>query len=145
MTNKRFFAARSVLTGSMAIALATVALALSTAGTSTAQSARGVAEGKVMDAAGNVLKGVSVKLTYIQIKTIGKSAGFDPDQRPEMLLVRTVGVQVSDDEGKVTFANLEPRQYTAVAYTAGAGGAEVSVQVDGGKTAKFDMKLSKNR
>jgi protocatechuate 3,4-dioxygenase beta subunit len=145
MTNKRFFAARWALTGSVVLAAAVLALGVATAGSSTAQSARGIAEGRVTDSAGNVLKGVSVKLTYIQIKTIGKSAGFDPDQKPEMLLVKTVGVQVSDDEGKVTFANLEPRQYTAVAYTAAAGGAEVSVQVEAGKTAKFDMKLAKNR
>ena len=145
MMRNRFIAARWAMTGSVALATVVLALGLATSGSSTAQSARGIAEGTVTDAAGNVLKGVQVKMTYIQIKTIGKSSGFDPDQRPETLMVKTVGIQVSDDEGKVTFANLEPRQYTALAYTAAAGGAEVSVQVEAGKTVKFDMKLAKNR
>lgn len=143
MTIKRIVASR--LFSLSALAVAALALGLAPADQTAAQGARGVAQGRVVDAAGNPLKGVSVKLTYIQIKTIGKSAGFDPDQAPEMLLVKTVGTQVSDEEGKITFQNLEPRQYTASAYSAGAGNGEVNVQVEGGKTASFELKLAKNR
>ena len=145
MAKNRIVAGKLAFVGTIAFAAAVLAMGVLPAGLTSAQGARGTAEGRVTDAAGNVLKGVSVKLTYVEFKVIGKSGGMDADQRPVPMAVRTAGVQASDDEGKVTFANLEPRSYTATAYTAANGGAEVSVKVEAGKTAKFDMRLTKNR